>query len=180
MQVNHNVVAVVLNDAAPQLTFSVLEGTVKGGLGNKSKEFLIPNAVSSVLTRGPNTTLSVPTPNLVVMDKFTDRNVNDSCDAEVPAAKRPCQEPPTHTASSKPVHSIDGELCDSQAQPHTPENGNCVASPPSTYTNSTCSKQLSREHRGPMLFSDYLQELHTRYISTKVLVTRCIHSLSAY
>ena len=55
MQVNHNVVAVVLNDVAPQLTFSVLEDTVKGGLGNKSKEFLIPNTVSSVLTRGPNT-----------------------------------------------------------------------------------------------------------------------------
>ena len=56
MQVNHNVVAVVLNDAAHQLTFSVLEGTVKGGFGNKGKEFLIPKAVSIVLTRGPNTT----------------------------------------------------------------------------------------------------------------------------
>ena len=82
----------------------------------------------------------------------------------------------------------------------TPEKSNCeplvVASPPpdgegpstSTsahpFTNSTCSKlsQLSRDHRSPTLFSDHLQELHTRYISTKRLVTLCIHSLhvSAY
>jgi len=56
VQVNHNdVVAVVLNDVAPQLTFSmskIVEAAVQGGFrySNKSQDFLIPNAVSTVLT----------------------------------------------------------------------------------------------------------------------------------
>ena len=62
MQVNHDdVLAVVLSDVASQLTFSVSEigaATVKGGFGykNQAKDFLIPHAISTLLTRGPNTT----------------------------------------------------------------------------------------------------------------------------
>ena len=62
MQVNcENVLAVVLSEVAPQLTSAIpkiAQAAVKGGLGysNVSKDFLIPTAVTTVLTRGPNTT----------------------------------------------------------------------------------------------------------------------------
>ena len=60
VQVNHeDVLAVVLSEVATYLRFSIpkiVEATVKSGLGysNVSKDFLTPNAATTVLTRGPN------------------------------------------------------------------------------------------------------------------------------
>ena len=62
VQVNcEDVLAVVLSEVAPQLTSAIpkiVQAAVKGGLGcsNVSKDFLIPTAVTTFLTRGPNTT----------------------------------------------------------------------------------------------------------------------------
>ena len=56
MQVNcEDVLAVMLSEVAPQLTSAIpkiVQAAVKGGLGysNVSKDFLIPNAVTTVLT----------------------------------------------------------------------------------------------------------------------------------
>ena len=63
VQVNHqDVLAVMLSEVANYLTFpipNIVQAAVKGGLGysNVSKDFLTPNAATTVLTRGPNSAL---------------------------------------------------------------------------------------------------------------------------
>ena len=62
VHVNHeDVLAVVLSEVANYLTFpipNIVQAAVKGGLGysNVSKDFLTPNAATTVLTRGLNST----------------------------------------------------------------------------------------------------------------------------